>query len=233
MTRLRYWAAQWLGVYPDSASARAARPIRAGIARSSSASVSAAPRSLGSAWTMACVEGAHRPCAHAAGLTRLPGTAARSRRLRQTEGMGDLEGAGASSRRLPRRPESVAEARRFVRAAVDGVAPVLVDTVELLVSELVTNALLHARTDIDVSARVEDGTVHVRVRDQRPDRKLLPQECPAYIGTGRGTRRRQPTGVPVRCRGGRGEQDRVVRTGTRRNAVAGGWLGARRAARLR
>ncbi|GAA5207348.1 SpoIIE family protein phosphatase [Streptomyces thinghirensis] len=100
--------------------------------------------------------------------------------------MGDLEGAGASSRRLPRRPESVAEARRFVRAAVDGVAPVLVDTVELLVSELVTNALLHARTDIDVSARVEDGTVHVRVRDQRPDRKLLPQECPAYIGTGQG-----------------------------------------------
>ncbi|WP_121745210.1 SpoIIE family protein phosphatase [Streptomyces sp. E2N166] len=100
--------------------------------------------------------------------------------------MGDLKGAGASSRRLPRRPQSVAEARRFVRAAVDGVAPVLVDTVELLVSELVTNALLHARTDIDVSARVEDGTVHVRVRDQRPDRKLLPQECSAYTGTGQG-----------------------------------------------
>ncbi|MBQ1098284.1 SpoIIE family protein phosphatase [Streptomyces sp. b94] len=100
--------------------------------------------------------------------------------------MGDLKGAEASSRRLPRRPQSVAEARRFVRAAADGVAPVLVDTVELLVSELVTNALLHARTDIDVSARVEDGTVHVRVRDQRPDRKLLPQECPAYTGTGQG-----------------------------------------------
>lgn len=109
-----------------------------------------------------------------------------SRCLRQTEGMGDLKGAGVSPRRFPQRPESVAEARRFVRAAVDDVAPDLVDTAELLVSELVTNALLHARTDVDVSARVEDNAVRVRVRDQRPDRKLLPQECPAYAGTGQG-----------------------------------------------
>ncbi|MFI9820571.1 SpoIIE family protein phosphatase [Streptomyces sp. NPDC052013] len=100
--------------------------------------------------------------------------------------MGDLNAAGASSRRFPRWPESVAEARRFVRAALGDVAPDVVDTAELLVSELVTNAVLHARTDVEVSARVDDGTVRVGVRDQRPDRGLLPQECPAYAGTGQG-----------------------------------------------
>ncbi|CAL9645814.1 SpoIIE family protein phosphatase [Streptomyces sp. enrichment culture] len=100
--------------------------------------------------------------------------------------MADLNAPGTSSRRFPRWPESVAKARRFVRAAVRDVAPDVVDTAELLVSELVTNAVLHARTDIEVSARVDSGTVRVGVRDRRPDRELLPQGCPAYAGTGQG-----------------------------------------------
>ncbi|GAA4894861.1 SpoIIE family protein phosphatase [Streptomyces coeruleoprunus] len=101
--------------------------------------------------------------------------------------MGDLNAPEASSRRFPRRPESVAEARRFVRAALDDVAPDLVDTAQLLVSELVTNAVLHARTEVEVAAaRVDDGTVRVRVTDQRPDRGLVPRECPSYAGTGQG-----------------------------------------------
>jgi PAS domain S-box-containing protein len=80
----------------------------------------------------------------------------------------------------------VAEARRFVRGALAGVAPDVVDTAQLLVSELVTNAVLHARTETEVSVGADGGTVRVRVRDLRPDRGLVPNECPPYAGTGQG-----------------------------------------------
>ncbi|WP_282792465.1 SpoIIE family protein phosphatase [Streptomyces sp. CC224B] len=100
--------------------------------------------------------------------------------------MGDLNVPGASSRRFPLGPKSVAQARRFVRAALADGAPDLVGTAQLLVSELVTNAVLHACTDVEVSARVDGGTARVCVGDRRPDRRLLPQECPAYAGTGQG-----------------------------------------------
>lgn len=100
--------------------------------------------------------------------------------------MGDPSAPEAPSRRFPRGPESVAEARRFVRGALAGVAPDVVDTAQLLVSELVTNAVLHARTETEVSAGADGGTVRVRVRDLRPDRGLVPCECPPYAGTGQG-----------------------------------------------
>ncbi|MFF6814101.1 SpoIIE family protein phosphatase [Streptomyces sp. NPDC012403] len=100
--------------------------------------------------------------------------------------MGDLDARGTPSRRFPPVPKSVAEARRFVRATLGDAAPDLVDTAQLLVSELVTNVVLHARTEVEVAARVDDGTVHVRVGDRRPDRGLVPHGCPSYAGTGQG-----------------------------------------------
>ncbi|MFJ3553091.1 SpoIIE family protein phosphatase [Streptomyces sp. NPDC090114] len=100
--------------------------------------------------------------------------------------MGDLDARGASSRRFPRAPESAARARRFVRAALGDAAPDLIDTAQLLVSELVTNVVLHARTEVEVAARVDDGTVHVRVSDRRPERGLVPHAYPPYAGTGQG-----------------------------------------------
>ncbi|MEU9554226.1 SpoIIE family protein phosphatase [Streptomyces fumanus] len=100
--------------------------------------------------------------------------------------MGDLSASGTPARRFPGRPESVAEARQHVRAALHDVAPDLVDTARLLVSELVTNAVLHARTEVEVSVRVTGGTVRVRVGDRRPDRVLVPHDCPSYAGTGQG-----------------------------------------------
>ncbi|MGI5350712.1 SpoIIE family protein phosphatase [Streptomyces sp. CA-250714] len=93
---------------------------------------------------------------------------------------------GTSARRFPPRPESVPEARRFIRGALDGVAPDVVDSAELLLSELVTNAVLHARTEVEVSASAVDGTVRVRVADRRPSRGLVPQERRAYASTGLG-----------------------------------------------
>jgi PAS domain S-box-containing protein len=100
--------------------------------------------------------------------------------------MGDLSASGTPARRFPRCPESAAQARHFVRAALHDVAPDLVDTAQLLVSELVTNAVLHARTEVDVSASLADGTVRVGVTDRRPDRPPVPHDCSSYAGTGQG-----------------------------------------------
>ncbi|MFE0924511.1 SpoIIE family protein phosphatase [Streptomyces mutabilis] len=99
--------------------------------------------------------------------------------------MGSLDPATVS-RRFPGGPVSVASARRFVRAALDDVASDLVDTAQLLVSELVTNAVLHARTEAEVTVSRLDGRVRVRVADRRPGRGLVPQNCPPYAGTGQG-----------------------------------------------
>ena len=54
--------------------------------------------------------------------------------------------------RLDAEPRSVGRARRFCSATLQGwgVAPDLVDTCVLLVSELATNAVLHARTPFSV-----------------------------------------------------------------------------------
>ncbi|MCX2925064.1 SpoIIE family protein phosphatase [Streptomyces sp. NEAU-W12] len=100
--------------------------------------------------------------------------------------MGDLKAPGAPSRRFPPEPGSVAEARRFVRATLGDAAPETLDTAQLLVSELVTNAVLHARTEIEVTARTGDDGVLVRVSDRRPERGLVPYGGSAYTGTGQG-----------------------------------------------
>ncbi|MFF0464993.1 SpoIIE family protein phosphatase [Streptomyces mexicanus] len=83
-------------------------------------------------------------------------------------------------------PENVVLARKFVRSVVEGAAPDLVDTAELLVGELVTNAVIHARTEVEVRAWVSEGRIHVRVSDERPDRGLVPHERHRYACTGRG-----------------------------------------------
>ncbi|WP_189537586.1 SpoIIE family protein phosphatase [Streptomyces roseolilacinus] len=100
--------------------------------------------------------------------------------------MGDLSAPAAPARRFPPEPESAARARRFVRAALDGAAPDLVDTAELLAGELVTNAVLHARTGIEVSAGIVGGRVRVRVGDHRPSRAPVPRDCSPHAATGRG-----------------------------------------------
>ncbi|KAF4410675.1 SpoIIE family protein phosphatase [Streptomyces lycii] len=100
--------------------------------------------------------------------------------------MDNLDPAAAPSRLFARRPESAASARRFVRESLDGAAPDVVHTAQLLVSELVTNAVLHARTDVEVSVRASGGKVSVRVSDHRPGLRLVRRECPPYSGTGQG-----------------------------------------------
>ncbi len=70
------------------------------------------------------------------------------------------------SRSFPRRPESVAAARRFAKQALRGMASDVLDSVELMVSELATNCVRHTNTAFDLTiARVQDR-IRVEVTDR-------------------------------------------------------------------
>ncbi|HEV2071179.1 MAG TPA: ATP-binding protein [Acidimicrobiales bacterium] len=79
------------------------------------------------------------------------------------------------------------EARRFVHDALSETdAPEdVAHCAVLLVSELVTNVTLHARTDVQVVVRVVDATLRAEVRDWN---SRVPQPClpPEGATTGRG-----------------------------------------------
>jgi anti-sigma regulatory factor (Ser/Thr protein kinase) len=63
------------------------------------------------------------------------------------------------------RPDSVRRARRFVVDALRGEATELVERVELMVSELATNAIIHAGAPFAVTVTVADRQVRVEVAD--------------------------------------------------------------------
>ena len=94
--------------------------------------------------------------------------------------------ATAPSRRLPPVAQSVREARRFLEVALPRTDGDTLYTAQLLTSELVTNAVLHAGTGIDVRAWESNGRVHVRVTDEMPSRLPTPHEQAPDAGTGRG-----------------------------------------------
>jgi len=92
----------------------------------------------------------------------------------------------AASARLSPEAPSARQARRFVdetlrRWDCDDV----VDTVELLVSELVTNAVLHARSEVDVSVQLLPDRVRIEVADQSPE-GIERRALTADQGSGRG-----------------------------------------------
>jgi anti-sigma regulatory factor (Ser/Thr protein kinase) len=69
-------------------------------------------------------------------------------------------------RHLPPHPTSVGEARRIVRRLLTTAGQVdLVDSAELLVSEIVTNAVLHAGTSVDLRCTLVDHSLLVEVDD--------------------------------------------------------------------
>lgn len=89
---------------------------------------------------------------------------------------------------LPARPESIGVARRFVVAALqDGHAGPAADDAATLVSELATNALLHARTSFTVEVQLLGEVVRIVVLDLSP---VVPRvrDYGATATTGRGMR---------------------------------------------
>lgn len=71
---------------------------------------------------------------------------------------------------FPAHPASAGLARRMVSETLDGnkLPDEVVDSAELLVSEVVTNAIVHARSDVGVTVSVADGEVRVEVADHSP-----------------------------------------------------------------
>lgn len=67
--------------------------------------------------------------------------------------------------RLPADPRSARHARRAVRSVVGAHRPDWVDRAELAVTELVTNAVVHAGTDIELRVRLRPTSVRVEVDD--------------------------------------------------------------------
>ena len=110
------------------------------------------------------------------------------------EGQAELNLNGTSTaerpesvrRRLSPQPTSVAEARALVRdLLVESGRDDLVETAALLVSEVVTNALLHAGTPIDVRASLDRNRLRVEVSD-RSVHAPVRRRYAATAGTGRG-----------------------------------------------
>ena len=93
---------------------------------------------------------------------------------------------GSFEARLPPRPSSVSEARERVAGLLrDADREELVETAVLLTSEVVTNALLHAGTDMHIAATLDESGLSVQVRDGSPHLPS-PRRYAATSGTGRG-----------------------------------------------
>ncbi|HEY5834521.1 SpoIIE family protein phosphatase [Streptomyces sp.] len=91
---------------------------------------------------------------------------------------------------VPGNPQAACTARRFLRAtlaqwAVPGFTDRLVDDATLLISELVTNAVVHAGTAADVLCRLDSGLV-IEVSDRHPTRMLRREDDDHRDEGGRG-----------------------------------------------
>jgi len=67
-------------------------------------------------------------------------------------------------------PVSNRDARRFLRHFLDdnGLHGDFADSAELALSEVVTNAVLHAHTEFEVALHLADGVLRVAVTDRNP-----------------------------------------------------------------
>ena len=92
----------------------------------------------------------------------------------------------AARRTFPPAPSSAGEARRFVtRVLADADLDWLSYTATVLVSELVSNAVLHAATPAEVVVTSTGDGVRVEVHDASP-RMPVRKHYSALSGTGRG-----------------------------------------------
>jgi serine phosphatase RsbU (regulator of sigma subunit)/anti-sigma regulatory factor (Ser/Thr protein kinase) len=86
-------------------------------------------------------------------------------------------------------PMAAAHARRFVRDTLrswglpgsDNQASSLIDDAVLLTSELVTNAVVHAGTQVSLTCRLGGKAVEVTVRDRHPARSLSAAQAAANV----------------------------------------------------
>ena len=90
---------------------------------------------------------------------------------------------------LPPTPGAVAIARQFVSDHGNGLDLAVIEDAELLVSELVTNAIKHGKPAILLRVRSEPPGIGVEVRDEGPEDPVMPNEEPVHDQrSGRGLR---------------------------------------------
>lgn len=86
---------------------------------------------------------------------------------------------------MPPHASSVSHARALLRAALTGAAVTLLDNAQLAVSEVVTNALVHAGTEVRLQAWLDSDGLRVEVADGNPNLPSVRDHSQAS-GTGRG-----------------------------------------------
>jgi anti-sigma regulatory factor (Ser/Thr protein kinase) len=84
-------------------------------------------------------------------------------------------------------PAAPGVARRYVREALAGQPDGVVDAATLIVSELATNCVRHAQTDLAVTIEQTDGRIHVDIADAGTGEVTLRNPEAAEV-TGRGLR---------------------------------------------
>ena len=99
--------------------------------------------------------------------------------------MEHLDTPKVEERRYPPHPTSARAARRFVAAVLTDEFADMRDTACLLTSELVTNAVIHARTDVEVRVLRFDARLRIQVHDGNT-RLPAPALIPDDATTGRG-----------------------------------------------
>jgi anti-sigma regulatory factor (Ser/Thr protein kinase) len=89
--------------------------------------------------------------------------------------------------KFPESTSSVPLARQFVAKSLTAVAPELSETAALLVSELATNAVLHAESDFEVVVVYPSPSGRVRIEVSDRDKSLpTPSRPPPHVPHGRG-----------------------------------------------
>ena len=86
---------------------------------------------------------------------------------------------------LPPEPSSAGVARRFVASSLDDSGDEVGELAVLLVSELASNAVLHARTVFELVVHKDDVRLRVEVHDENPSLPALKDYLPESV-TGRG-----------------------------------------------
>ena len=92
-----------------------------------------------------------------------------------------------STAEFPGELNSVGAARRFVREELAAESPAVIDAAALIVSELVTNAVLHATSHFDITVRTAPSEVRLDVTDWGPGDPAMRSEEATALG-GRGLR---------------------------------------------
>ena len=115
--------------------------------------------------------------------------------MKDTDGLPPHDALKVARREFPPNPETAAAAREFVHdTLLTWGVPDPFDDVILLVSELVTNAVIHAESPLEVTVRRAEGSTEVMVTDSAPER-AVPQAGPLAVDTSPSTSEERSGGL--------------------------------------